>query len=66
MPRVEVRVSDDLKRDLDAFASTDATTQSEIVRRAMALYALARAEAQHGGQVILKSGSGAERQVVAF
>ena len=55
MPRLEVRVSEDLQRDLDAFAREDETTRNEIIRRAMALYAHARAEVNQGGAVILQS-----------
>ena len=42
MSRLEVRVSEDLQRDLDAFAREDETTRNEIIRRAMALYAHAK------------------------
>ncbi len=66
MPRLEVRVSEDLQRDLDAFAREDETTRNEIIRRAMALYAHARAEVNQGGSVILRSAEGTSRQIVAL
>ena len=66
MPRLEVRVSEDLQRDLDAFAREDETTRNEIIRRAMALYAHARAEVNQGGAVILQSAEGTSRQIVAL
>lgn len=66
MPRLEGKVSEDLQRDWDEFACLEGTTRSEIIRRAMALYALARAEAEQGGRVILQSETGEQRQVVAF
>ena len=66
MPRLEVRVSEDLQRDLDAFAREDETTRNEIIRRAMALYAHARAEVNQGGAVILQSPEGTTRQIVAL
>lgn len=66
MPRLEVRVSEDLQRDLDAFAREDQTTRNEIIRRAMALYAHARAEVNQGGAVILQSAEGTSRQIVAL
>ena len=66
MPRLEVRVSEDLQRDLDAFAREDETTRNEIIRRAMALYAHARAEVNQGGAVILQSPEGTSRQIVAL
>jgi len=66
MPRLEVRVSEDLQRNLDAFAREDETTRNEIIRRAMALYAHARAEVNQGGAVILQSAEGTSRQIVAL
>ncbi len=42
MPRLEVRVSEALQRDLDALAREDESTRNEIIRRAMALYAHAK------------------------
>jgi len=63
--RLEVRVSDDLAKDLEDLAAASETTRSEIFRRAMTLYALARAEKEGGGQVLLRSAEG-EREVIAF
>jgi len=66
MPRLEVRVSEDLQRDLDEFAREDETNRNEIIRRAMALYAHARAEVRDGGSVVLRSREGGAREVVAL
>jgi hypothetical protein len=66
MPRLEVRVSEDLQRDLDVFARKDETTRNEIISSAMALCAHARAEVNQGGAVILQSAKGTSRQIVAL
>ena len=66
MPRLEVRVSEDLQRDLDVFAREDETTRNEFIRRAMALYAHARSEVNQVGTVILESAEGTSRQIVAL
>ena len=66
MPRLEVRVSEDLQRDPDAFAREDETMRNEIIRRAMVLDAHARAEVNQGGAVILQSAEETTRQIVAL
>lgn len=66
MARLQITFSDDLQKDLYDFACLDSTTPNEIVRRAMVLYAMARAENESGGDVILRTADGHERRIIAF
>lgn len=65
--RLELRISEDLAQDLDTFARKSSTTKTEIVRRAMMLYALARAENENGRKLGFLTPDGkVEREVVAL
>ena len=41
MARLELRINQDLASDLEAFAQSSSTSKSEIIRRALTLYARA-------------------------
>jgi hypothetical protein len=65
---MELTVSEDLQRSILDHAEVEATSRNEIIRRAMALYALARSVSEAGGQVILRPANEQEKEkiVVGF
>ena len=66
MTRLELRINQDLASDLEAFTQSSATSKSEIIRRALTLYALARDEQQRGRHLAFVKDGQVEREVVAL
>ena len=66
MARLELRINQDLASDLEAFDQSSATSKSEIIRRALTLYALARDEQQRGRHLAFVKDGHVEREVVAL
>lgn len=65
--RLELRINEDLAQDLENFARKSSTSKTEIIRRAMTLYALARAENENGRKIGFLTPDGkVEREVVAL
>ena len=66
MARLELKINDELARDLEKFAKTSGTTKSEIFRRALTLYAVALEEKQKGRQIGFGREGKIEREVVGL
>lgn len=71
MARVELRINDALAADLERFANEAAGgNKSEVIRRAMTLYALAKKQMADGGSVVFRQegsdGEIKEQQILAL
>lgn len=63
--RLELRLGDKLARDLEEFAANSDTTKTEIIKRALALYSLARLEKEGGKRLYFRE-DGVEKELVAL
>jgi metal-responsive CopG/Arc/MetJ family transcriptional regulator len=66
MARLELKINDELARDLEAFAKESGTSKSEIFRRALTLYAVAREEKKSGRQMGFGKDGRIEREIIAL
>ncbi|WP_216915939.1 MULTISPECIES: CopG family transcriptional regulator [unclassified Synechococcus] len=70
MARVELRINDALAADLEKFAEAAGGNKSEVIRRAMTLYALAKKQMEDGGSVVFRQegsdGEVKEQQILAL
>lgn len=71
MARMELKLNDSLSADLDRFAKEAGGSKSEVIRRAMTLYALAKAQVgKEGGSVVFRQqdseGEVREQQILAL
>jgi hypothetical protein len=67
--RLALRVSDEFLEGLDSLASSEDLNRAEVVRRAVALYAFARKEAEEGrrlGFFIEENGETRIKEVVTL
>jgi hypothetical protein len=70
MARVELRLNDSLAADLEKFALATGGNKSEVIRRAMTLYALAKDQKDKGGSVVFRQttseGEVKEQEILAL
>lgn len=66
MSRLELKINDDLARDLEQFARESETTKSEIFRRALTLYAAAREAKKKGRQIGFGKDGRIEQEVIGI